>query len=124
MLKSSISLLSSLLLLLAANLGAQQTAVSPAIDVPAIRSYYEAGLKQNGILGSSLEIIRDGQVIVHDNYGVQSRQPLRPVSDDTAYHWASCTKTFTGIAIMQLRDRGLLSLDDPLIKYIDRKSVV
>jgi CubicO group peptidase (beta-lactamase class C family) len=124
MLKSSISLLSSLLLLLAANLGAQQTAVSPAIDVPAIRSYYEAGLKQNGILGSSLEIIRDGQVIVHDNYGVQSRQPLRPVSDDTAYHWASCTKTFTGIAIMQLRDRGLLSLDDPLIKYIPELAAV
>ena len=35
-----------------------------------------------------------------------------------SYHWASITKTFTGIAIMQLRDRGLLSLDDPVVKYV------
>ena len=39
-------------------------------------------------------------------------------TDDTIYHWASITKTFTGIAIMQLRDRGLLSLDDPVVKYV------
>ena len=37
---------------------------------------------------------------------------------DTIYHWASITKTMTGIAIMQLRDRGLLSLDDPIIRYV------
>ena len=93
-------------------------------DAAAIRSYYETGLKQNGILGSSLEIIRDGEVILHDNYGIQSQQPARPITDDTAYHWASCTKTFTGIAIMQLRDRGMLSLDDPLIQYIPELAAV
>ena len=36
----------------------------------------------------------------------------------TAYNWASITKTFTAIAILQLRDRGLLSLDDPAVKYV------
>ena len=41
-----------------------------------------------------------------------------PVTDGTIYHWASITKTFTGIGIMQLRDRGLLSLDDPVVKYV------
>ncbi len=40
------------------------------------------------------------------------------MTNDTIYHWASITKTFTGIAIMQLRDRGLLSLDDPVVKYV------
>ena len=47
-----------------------------------------------------------------------SRDESAPVDDDTIYHWASITKTFTGIAIMQLRDRGLLSLDDPAVKYV------
>ena len=41
-----------------------------------------------------------------------------PVTEDTIFHWASITKTFTGIAILQLRDRGLLSLDDPIVKYL------
>jgi CubicO group peptidase (beta-lactamase class C family) len=40
------------------------------------------------------------------------------VDAGTIYHWASITKTFTAIAIMQLRDRGRLSLDDPIVKYL------
>ena len=90
----------------------------------AIRSYYEAGLRRNGILGSSLALVRNGQVVLRDDYGVQSRSPDIAVDNNTTYHWASCTKTFTGIAIMQLRDRGLLSLDDPLIKYIPELAAV
>ena len=50
--------------------------------------------------------------------GYQDLDAKRPVDRDTIYHWASITKTFTGIAIMQLRDRGLLSLDDPIVKYV------
>lgn len=99
-------------------------AESTAPDLATIRSYYESGLKKNGILGSSLALIGDGRVVLHDNYGIQGKSPDVAVNDDTAYHWASCTKTFTGIAIMQLRDRRLLSLDDPLIKYIPELAAV
>jgi len=91
--------------------------LSPS-DALAVRAFYETGLRSNGILGSSLALVRDGRVVLRENYGLQSKAPDVPVDDDTTYHWASCTKTFTGIAIMQLRDRGLLSLDDPLIKFI------
>ena len=94
----------------------------PSTDV--VRSYYETGLHKNGIIGSSIALVRDGRVVFRDNYGFQSTSPEVHVDDDTAYHWASCTKTFTGIAIMQLRDRGLLSLDDPLIKYIPELAAV
>jgi CubicO group peptidase (beta-lactamase class C family) len=90
----------------------------------AIRSYYEAGLRRNGIVGSSLALIRDGHVALRDNYGLQSKSPDVPVDDGTTFHWASCTKTLTGIAILQLRDRGLLSLDDPLVKYIPELAAV
>src|SRR5271155_602882 len=89
-----------------------------------VRSFYEDGLRSNGIVGSSIALIRDGRVVFHDNYGLQSKSPDVPVDDSTTYHWASCTKTLTGIAIMQLRDRGLLSLDDPLVKYIPELAAV
>jgi CubicO group peptidase (beta-lactamase class C family) len=94
------------------------------VNAAEIRSYYEEGLRRNGIVGGSLALLRDGQVIFHDSYGLQSKSPDVPVDDNTTYHWASCTKTLTGIAIMQLRDRGLLSLDDPLIKYIPELTAV
>jgi CubicO group peptidase (beta-lactamase class C family) len=89
-----------------------------------IRAYYEFGMRQNGIIGSSLVLIRHGSVVLHDDFGRQSLAPAVPVDDNTTYHWASCTKTFTGIAVMQLRDRGLLSLDDPAVKYIPEISAV
>jgi CubicO group peptidase (beta-lactamase class C family) len=106
--------------LMAMSCGAQVS----AFNADAVRSYFEAGLRRNGIVGSSLALVRDGRVILRENFGLQSKAPDAPVDDDTTYHWASCTKTFTGIAIMQLRDRGLLSLDDPLVKYIPELAAV
>jgi CubicO group peptidase (beta-lactamase class C family) len=93
-------------------------------NAASVRSFYEAGLRRNGIVGSSLALVRDGRVILRDNYGLQGKSPDVPVDHETTYHWASCTKTLTGIAIMQLRDRGLLSLDDPLTKYIPELAAV
>jgi CubicO group peptidase (beta-lactamase class C family) len=44
-----------------------------------------------------------------------ARTPSQP---ETLYRIASITKTFTGTAIMQLRDAGRLSLDDPAVDYL------
>jgi CubicO group peptidase (beta-lactamase class C family) len=92
-----------------------QTAPVSAAD---LKAFYDAGVKKNGIVGSSLFVIRDKDVVAKEFYGDARRDPVRPVDENTAYHWASITKTFTGIAIMQLRDRGLLKLDDPIVKYV------
>ncbi|HEX6771121.1 MAG TPA: serine hydrolase domain-containing protein [Acidobacteriaceae bacterium] len=108
------SLLAVLLIISSASF-AQNT--QPA-SIVAIRDFYRAGLERNGIIGSTLVLFDNGQVILDEKYGKQSLTPAVAVNDQTTYHWASVTKTFTGIAIMQLRDRGLLSLDDPLVKYI------
>jgi len=103
---------------------AQQPSATPASanpstpDLAAIRAFYRSGLEHNGIVGSTLVLVDNGRVVLNQPYGEQSLTPSQPVDEQTTYHWASVTKTFTGIAIMQLRDRGLLSLDDPLVKYI------
>jgi CubicO group peptidase (beta-lactamase class C family) len=95
-----------------------------APDIAAIREFYRAGLEHNGIVGSTLVLVDDGRVVLNEMYGDQRLAPPQPVDENTTYHWASVTKTFTGIAIMQLRDRGLLSLDDPLVKYIPELNAV
>jgi len=84
----------------------------------AVVAGYRAAIEKSGIAGSSLLAVRDGRILARHNEGFQDADKRVPVSDDTIYHWASITKTFTGIAIMQLRDRGLLSLDDPVVKYV------
>ena len=84
----------------------------------AVEQVYHQQIKAAGIVGSSLVLIRDGAVVASAVDGYQDLDAKRPVDAQTIYHWASITKTFTGIAIMQLRDRGLLSLDDPIVKYV------
>ncbi len=45
--------------------------------------------------------------------------PGRPATTGTAFRIGSITKTFTAVLIMQLRDQGLLDLDDPLSCHLD-----
>jgi CubicO group peptidase (beta-lactamase class C family) len=74
--------------------------------------------KDAGIVGASFVLMKDGKMIAGDHYGFANLEKNQPVNENTIYHWASNTKPFTGIAIMQLRDRGLLKLDDPVTKYL------
>lgn len=74
--------------------------------------------KDNGVAGAGLIFIKDNKLVGSDHYGVLNAATNQPVDENTIYHWASNTKPFTGIAIMQLRDRGLLKLDDPVTKYL------
>lgn len=88
------------------------------------KTFYEQGMRKNGIVGSSFMLVQDGSVIAQEFFGLANQEKQQPVDENTIYHWASITKTFTGIAIMQLRDRGLLKLDDPIIKYLPELKAV
>lgn len=79
---------------------------------------YQESLRRSGIIGSSYVFVHDNQVIDRQLYGLAHQEENRKVDENTIFHWASITKTFTGIAIMQLRDRGKLRLDDPIVKYV------
>jgi len=101
------------LLAFSMTLGAQ----SPK-DWSGVKGFFRQQISDAGIVGASLVIVREGKIEADEYVGYQEEATRRPVDRDTIYHWASITKTFTGIAIMQLRDRGLLALDDPVVKYV------
>ena len=94
---------------------ARQPADTSALKLKvAFHKYAEA----DSIVGASLAIVQNGAVVLRDNIGMGDRVLGEAVTDATIYHWGSITKTLTAIAIMQLRDRGQLSLDDRITKYI------
>lgn len=84
----------------------------------ALTDFYEEQAETHQIVGSSLAIIQNGEQIYRHNYGFANLEDQTRIDNQSIFHWASITKTFTGIAIMQLRDRGELSLDDPVTTYI------
>ncbi|MGB7069539.1 MAG: serine hydrolase domain-containing protein [Pyrinomonadaceae bacterium] len=90
----------------------------PSSTLKTFESFYEKELKEAGIVGSSFVFLKDNRIIAEKHYGSSNIEKELAVDANTIYHWASNTKPFTGIAIMQLRDRGLLKLDDPVTKYL------
>ena len=71
-----------------------------------------------GVVGASLGLVQAGELVRLETHGMADLATSTAVDQGTIYHWASITKTFTAISILQLRDRGLLSLDDPVVDYV------
>jgi CubicO group peptidase (beta-lactamase class C family) len=74
--------------------------------------------RDDSVVGWSALYLRNGRVVAHQEAGFADREVGQRVDTNTLFHWASTTKTMTAVAIMQLRDRGLLSLDDPVTRWI------
>lgn len=87
-------------------------------DLNAFRERYRTSMKEYGIVGGSFALVQNHRVLDEERYGYADRETGQKVDENTNYHWGSVTKTLTGIAILQLRDRGLLRLDDPVVKYV------
>ncbi len=83
-----------------------------------VRTHFRSLLKAEGVIGGALWFVHDGEVLEREFYGFADIDEGQAVDEHTIYHWASITKTLTGIAIMQLRDRKLLSLDDPIARHV------
>ncbi|MEO6594510.1 MAG: serine hydrolase domain-containing protein [Planctomycetota bacterium] len=77
-----------------------------------------------GVVGGSLMFVKGNEVLGFESHGFADRDGKRAVDRDTNFHWASCTKTFTGIAIMQLRDRGKLRLDHSIVDFVPELRLV
>ncbi len=74
-------------------------------------------VKKSKISGISVGLINE-EGIKTFNYGeVKKESEITPTSD-TLYEIGSMTKTFTAILTAKLQEEGLLSLDDPITKYL------
>lgn len=85
---------------------------------------FDKTLDKDGIVGGSVALVEDGRIVARHHYGYADRERQRKVDADTIFHWASITKTLNGIAMMQLRDRGLISLEDPVTRLVPELRLV
>ncbi|HEX5270075.1 MAG TPA: serine hydrolase [Gemmataceae bacterium] len=104
------------LLLLAAPVGA---AVPPKPDPAAVDAAVRDALKAWGVPGAAVAVVRDGEVVYLKGHGVREAGRDRPVTPDTVFPLASCTKAFTTAVMGMLVDDGKLSWDDPVRKHLD-----
>lgn len=85
-------------------------------------SYYEKTIPQMiedyNIRGLSVAIVRDGQVFWSRGFGYSNLDDNIVATEHTVFATGSISKLFTGVAIMQLVEDGLIDLDASIKKYI------
>lgn len=62
-------------------------------------------------------VVREGSVLWTGAVG-DAEVGATPAADDVSYRIGSITKTFTAVLVLQLRDAGLLDLDDRLDRHL------
>jgi len=77
-----------------------------------------AFVKEHRLPGAAVGVVHGDDLVWSAGVGFADVEARRMPDVSTIYRIASITKTFTGTAIMQLRDQGLLDLDDPIVVHV------
>lgn len=85
--------------------------------LPALREqlnrWGDTGQFTGGVL-----VARGDEVIFRQVYGYADRNLMKPLELNSRFRLASVSKQFTAAAILRLQDEGVLSVDDPLCRWI------
>ncbi len=79
-------------------------------------------VRENRLYGAAAGVVHGGELVWSGGAGFADAASQRAAGPDVLYRIASITKTFTGTAVLQLRDAGLLDLDDSVVKWIPELS--
>lgn len=61
---------------------------------------------------------KNGETCYQHFWGARDAENGLPIDGDTIFGIASVTKSFTAMAILQLEERGILDIDDPVSRYV------
>jgi len=75
-------------------------------------------MESDNIVGVSAAIIIDDSVIWRNGFGYADKENKVPMTVNTVVNIGSITKTFTALALMQLQEKGLIDINQPLNKYL------
>ncbi|WP_407532458.1 serine hydrolase domain-containing protein [Elizabethkingia miricola] len=81
--------------------------------------FFNKNLLQNkNIVGLSAAIIVNDSVIWSKGFGYADKLNKVPMTANTVVNVGSITKTFTSLSVMQLQQKGLLNINNPLNSYL------
>lgn len=75
-------------------------------------------IKSGKIAGAEILIAKDDAIVLHEAQGFADLTTQKPLSKNSIYYLQSMTKPIISVAIMQLVEKGMLSLEDPIEKFI------
>ena len=76
-------------------------------------------MRERRIPGVQVAVVKDGKIVLRKSFGTADIQRSLPVTNKTVFPIYSCTKAFTGVAIMQLVEDGKVDLSASVSRYLD-----
>src|SRR5215813_9193372 len=83
-----------------------------------VDDYVKAEMTRQKIPGVSIAVVRDGEVVKAQGYGLSNVELNVAATQDTVYQSGSVGKQFTATLVMMLVEAGTMNLDDHISKYI------
>ena len=91
---------------------------APFVDPAAIDTALKSVIDGNKAIGVSALVYERGREIYFGAFGLADRENNKPMTRETVVQIFSMTKPVTGVALMQLYERGKFELDAPLSRYL------
>lgn len=85
----------------------------------AVEALLQREMQERRIPGLQVAVVQRGKIVLLKSYGIANIQNAVPVTDKSVFSIYSCTKAFTGVAVMQLVEDGKLDLSAPVSLYLD-----
>ncbi|CAN5298558.1 hypothetical protein BH09BAC4_BH09BAC4_16450 [soil metagenome] len=95
------------------------TSGSAQKSVDSLDKFLRDKMSQLSIPGMQVAVVQRGQLVLNKSYGFANLQDSVPVTHKSIFAINSCTKAFTGVAIMQLVEDGKVDLAAPISRYVD-----
>jgi CubicO group peptidase (beta-lactamase class C family) len=94
------------------------TALGRQLDMTGADALVVDALKQWQVPGAAVIVVERGRIMYLKGHGVREIGRSEPVTPDTLFPLASCTKAFTATLIGMLADDGKVDWDDPVRKHL------
>lgn len=94
------------------------TVTVPPLNIGEVDSLIRSVVAAKGLVGLSVGVMQNGNVVLAKGYGFRSLDPKLPVTPSTMFGIGSVTKQFTCSAALLLQQEGKLSMNDKVAKYV------
>jgi D-alanyl-D-alanine carboxypeptidase len=121
--RAAVSALAATAILLAAP---ARLAAQPRPDPPRLAEAIDAvmtAIYPPGQPGAAIVVVRDGRVVFRKAYGLSNLELGTPMVPESVLPIASLSKAFTATAILMLAERGQLSLQDDITRFLPQYPV-
>ncbi len=85
---------------------------------PVVEQIFKDHAERFHLPGLVYGVVADGKLVYSGGFGYTDLDKKTPTDATSMFRIASMSKSFTALAILQLRDAGKLCLDDPADKYL------